>query len=394
MRVGATATAALRQVNKTLALEVIREKGVVSRAELSRLLGLTRSTMSLIIEDMVAEGLVRPCGIGENTTGRKPMLYECDPTAGYVLGLDIGGTNIKCHLSNLVGQCLYSEHWETFQVPTSAEFMQQMVAAIRQMIRRAGLEQSGLKAMGVASPGVVDPERGIVLGASPNLPEWNGLHLGEILAAEFKVPVRVENDVNSALIGEHVFGVGRGRKDLALIAISTGIGGALMLGGEIHRGATFGAGEIGYWLTDTSQIDRDWKPKGALESTCSATAIAGRGSELLGRPATAKDVFDAARQGNSAAQELVREIGRQLGMVASNLTSLLDMDMIILGGGVMLSGDLLLPIVREVVERHAIRAPEITTSGLADEAGVLGAVHLALGSALPEARLYLGGKWQ
>lgn len=391
MRVGVTDTTALRKVNKTLTLELIREEGPLSRADLSRALGITRSTMSLIMQDLLAEGLVREAGLGSPHTGRKSVLYEFNPAAGFVLGVDIGGTNIKCQVADLSGTSLHQEHWETFPENTSKGFIRKLVAEIRSMLRRVPLRESRLKALGVATPGVVDPYRGVVLGASPNLPEWSDLRLGEFLARDFGVPVQVENDVNAALIGEHVFGIGRGYKHLVYLVLSTGIGGALMLNGEIYRGATFGAGEVGYWLLGPTQIHQDWKPKGAFECTCSATAIAAEGTRIVGRPVTTKEVFEAARGGNGAARSLVEETAEKIGLVVSNLAALLDVDIIILGGGLMFSSDLLLPTIRTVVERHAIRMPVIAASAMADEAGVKGAVQLALTVALPGARIHLGG---
>ncbi len=391
MPVGATETAALRQVNRTLTLDLLREAGPLSRADLSRALGLTRSTMSLIVQGLVEEGLIRSAGIGSPHTGRKSVLYEYNPDAGAVIGVDIGGTNIKCILSDLRGTPQHRESWETFAQETSGAFISRLVAEVRGMITRSGLAPSQLKGLGVATPGIVDPGAGVVIGASPNLPQWYDLPLGEILGREFGIPVKVENDVNAALIGESIYGVGKGGRDLAYLVFSTGIGGALMLGGEIYRGASFAAGEIGYWLLGAHQLDRDWKPRGAFESSCSAPSIAAEGSRRLGRPVTAKQVFEAARAGDQTASRLVEETARLIGMAVSNLASLLDVDAIILGGGVMLSGDLLLPAIRSVVERHALRPPAIHASALRDEAGALGAAHLALRAAMPGARLTLGG---
>lgn len=379
----------MRSVNKSLLLELVRARGRTTRAELARETGFTRATVSQIIADLVAEGWLEEVGIGDSPTGRKPVLYEYRPRLGVVLGLDLGGSTLQCAVANLSGQIVSRRNEPTGGVRTSHELLDRIERLARETLAAAPAHpaQGGpeLRAVGVATPGIVDVDLGVVLGASPNLPEWHDLPLREHLERRLGVPVRVENDVNAALLGEHRFGRARGVRNAAFVAVSTGLGGALLLDGRLYRGARGGAGEIGYWLAGHEHVHADWGGRGCLESLCSGSAMA----RAAGAP-DARAVCELARAGDAAALEIVQSTAEYLGLAVSNLASLLDLEMVVLGGGVMLSADLFLDLIRSIVARHAPTRVEVVPSQLGDEAGLRGAVQMALTAVTPDVRLEVG----
>lgn len=379
-RSGVRSTTDIRLVNQSLVLELLRDRGPLSRAEVARALGLTRSTVSQITTELLRQRLIREVGTGQSAVGRKPILLELNPTAGIVVGVDLGGPQLLLGAANLAGQVVHRRRLSTFTVPTAREFIDRLSDAIEDLLESAGGPQ-GLKAVGVATPGIVDVERGVILGASHNLPEWDRLPLADILAERFHVPVVVENDVNAALLGEHRYGHGRDLRNLAFIAVSRGIGGAVMLGGELYRGTRGAAGEIGFWLMGRRHVRRDWRPQGCFEALCSCDAILRR----TGR--SAEELAARARAGDRAARSEVRRLAEYVGMAAANLVSLLDLEMVVLGGSPIVGE--LAEAVQRIVDDHAAVQAKVVVSALGDEAMMLGAMELALRRIFPAARLEL-----
>lgn len=396
IRIGAKTPSALREINKTLVLDLIREAGPISRAELARMTGFSRSTISSIVQELDEDNLLRTVGTDSGHVGRRAVLYELNPGAGFVLGIDIGGTNVQYLVVDMKGTTIAVDRRPSPDATDANVFFNKVADDAEQLIHEATETSSGLKSIGIAVPGIVNPKTGVVLGATPNLPGLSGSRLGEWFAQRFEVPTGVENDVNAALLGEHRFGAARGHDNAFFLVVSTGVGGALMLNGSLYHGSAFGAGEIGYWLMETDHLNGNWQPRGCLETLISGRSVAAEATKLIGNGLSAKDVFDAARTGNDKARSVVHRVGRILGQTISNVYSLLDIDIVILGGGMMLSADLLIPEIKEAVQRHAPRRvipaePKIVPSSLTDEAGVYGAAQLAMSLATPAVSLLRQG---
>ncbi len=283
-----------------------------------------------------------------------------------MLGIDIGGTTIVAAEADLQGNIQRSVRWKVPAAVSAADLLDDLAARVEENFK-GRFDQAA-----VGSPGVVDAAAGRVTGLAPNLPEWNGLLLRQELERRLQCPVAVENDVNMALIGECAKGAGRGRREVALIAMGTGVGGAIAHGGEIYRGAHGGAGEIGYWIVDRSALDADWMPRGQLESVVGALGLARRTAKE-----DAKAVFEAARAQNAAARAVVDQAIHALAQAVVNVATLLDPEVILLGGGLMGSADIILPEVRRVVAQHCPLPVQVLAASLGTDAGVVGACHEA-----------------
>lgn len=376
----------LRGANRVLLLSLIREAGSISRAELARRTRLTRSTVSQVVADLIERNLVREEGPVKGGPGRRPVSLRYQAESQLVLGLDIGGTNIVAALGDLDGNILRHETWPLPAFSAAAPLLDWLADRSQTFVSSYAAGRHPCVA-GVATPGVVDVQAGVVLDASPNLPEWNGLALSAELERRMGWPVLVENDVNLALLGEMRAGAAVGKENVALLVVSTGIGGALALGGRLYRGRRGAAGELGYWLMGREHLASDWGTHGCLESLVSGSAIARRAvAECLdlGHP-TAKELFASARGGHAQASRVVAEVADWLGMAVTNLLSLLDLDCVLLGGGVAQSADLLLDRIQATVARHSLGHPLaksviqslVQTTALRELSGVRGALQIA-----------------
>jgi glucokinase-like ROK family protein len=240
-----------------------------------------------------------------------------------------------------------------------------------------------IRGMGIGAPGVTLTPEGIVTWA-PSL-GWRDLPLQEILNDRFDVPVFVENDVNLAALGEFGFGAGRGAQNLVTIAVGTGIGAGIIIGGILYRGHNQAAGEVCYMLPGTEFLGQHYDEFGALECLASATGVVKRARQLMMQEGmslleelSAEDVFAAARSGEPWAQQVVSETVDYLSLAIANISATLDPEVIILGGGVAHSADLLIEPILQRIEGVVPFVPRLVASPLERRAVVMGAIMLVL----------------
>jgi glucokinase len=317
--------------------------------------------------------------------------HQLDPQnspARYVIGADIGGTNLRLALANLTGELQAT--WSISTVGVNEP--QAVVGLIRQgvesLLRESHLPQTSLCAIAVGAPGITNSEQGIVIATS-YLMGWRDVPLRDLLEAEFGIPAVVDNDVNMAAIGEHCAGVAQGISDFVFLAVGTGIGAGIMLNGQLLHGKAWTAGEIGYMLVPgvpEAQVERG-KP-GALESLVGGEGIKAlwqRGwseeSSAVSKEASATEIFDAALAGDALAQQVLHLASRTLAYAIYNISLILNCPLFVLGGSVGLHpalGD----GVRAVLEQRRARVqPKLISSTLGTQAQLTGAIHLALETA-------------
>jgi glucokinase len=370
----------LKRLNMLTLLELARASGVTSRAELVRRSGLSPPAVSALVGKMLRAGFLSEEGVGESRGGRPPTLLRFNARFGYVLGADIGGTRVRIALADLNGEVLAHAEEPTRKSPPGARPIVEQIATLsRHVVKAAGVRWREVKAMAVGAPGITDVEHGIVRHA-PNLPGWRDVPLRELIEGAVRLPVHVENDVNMAVLGESWRGVAQGRRNVVFIAIGAGIGAGILLNGELYRGSTHAAGEVGYMLLDPKAIHEEFRELGFLEMRASGPALAARARQLMGRSRTweATAVFEAARRGDERARRIVDDVTAYLSAAAANVATLLDPEMIVLGGGVSLAGELLAEPIREAIERTVPAKPAVVVSALKDRAQLYGAIFSAL----------------
>ena len=315
----------------------------------------------------------------------------------FIIGVDLGGTNIVAGAMTVDG----TRHLNIRSIPTNASLGDEGVAdrmatlvegVILDTMRETGVQRSDFVGVGVGAPGPLDREKGIVLVA-PNL-GWQNFPLRDRMHDRLALPTTLDNDANCATFGEWWQGAARGGRNVVGLTIGTGIGGGLILNGALYHGASDMAGEIGHTTIDLNGRHCKCGNSGCLEAYASASAIATRAREVLVReegesviPAmvhgrfediTAQTVYDAAKAGDSVANEIVRDTARYLGAGVANLLNIFNPDTVVIAGGVTAAGDALFVPLRAEVRRRAfgpaVRAVKIVPGTLPGSAGVVGAV--------------------
>ncbi|HHY97553.1 MAG TPA: ROK family protein [Firmicutes bacterium] len=317
----------------------------------------------------------------------------------FAVGVDLGGTKIATGVTDLEGRVI-----QRIIAPTEPEYGAEHVIgnicrSVEDAISRAGVPRDKIVGIGVGSPGPLDPRSGIVIFA-PNL-KWKNVPLKAMIEASTKLPVWVGNDANLAALGEMRFGAGKGSSNMIYITVSTGIGGGLIINGEVFEGTSFIAGEVGHIVIVPDGPRCGCGNYGCLEAVASGTAIArvarehaqeGMAEKILslagGDPdkISAKIVAQAADQGDEEAISILNEAFTYLGLGIVTLLNLLNPEVIVIGGGVSQIGARLFGKVQEVVSKRAIKAAvdvvRIVPSALGQDVGLVGAAALAIDSAL------------
>jgi glucokinase len=313
-------------------------------------------------------------------------------TPKYIVGIDLGGTQIRACLADCQGSILCQSR----QLTQAREGLQAVLGRIKSIVREVlgDTKAEEVLGIGVASPGPLDPRTGVVI-APPNLPGWDHVPLADIILQEFGRPVYINNDANLAGLAEYRFGAGRGTTDLVYLTVSTGIGAGIICDGRLLMGAHGLAGEPGHTTVQPEGPRCNCGNVGCLERMSSGPAIARQAAEWIaqghdsllsqelqgGRELTAEMVGEAALQGDVVALQAVARAAHYLGIGVLNLIHIFDPDKVVLGGGVSKLGVLLFEPVRAWVHNHAMapvqRETPIVPASLGDQVGLLGAVAWA-----------------
>ena len=293
-----------------------------------------------------------------------------------LLGIDIGGTKSIIAIADGSGDIVAQDRISTPRDQGPTVVLAEIERSVRGLLT---LHSSLITSVGIACGGPLDPQRGVILTV-PNLPGWENLPLADYFSKAFGAPAYLDNDVNLAALAEARKGAGVGVDHIAYFNIGTGIGGGIVIGGKLYRGCG-NAGEFGHQIImpDGPQcLCGKW---GCLESLASGTSIARRARES-GFVGSAEEVASAAREGDSVARRIMDETAEYLGLGVANVVNILNPRMVILGGGVMKAADLLLDGIRKTVDERAMtqlaRDVQIVPGALGDQAGIIGAVLLAL----------------
>jgi glucokinase len=293
----------------------------------------------------------------------------------HYIGIDIGGTTIKAARVDVLGAVA-----ESVKAPTPAENLESLIATLGGLISRLQVS-APVSSVGVGIPGLRNSRTGVIQ-TSPHIPCIRNINLEGLLRERLAIPVITENDANAGAYGEWRCGAGKGLQHMAYITLGTGLGCGLILSESLFRGASGYAGELGHTVVEPAGRLCSCGATGCIETRVSGPGVVQTAKEkgILG-DTTAASIYSAAMEDNEAAKAVFEETGRYLGMTCSNLINLLNLQAIVVGGGVMAAGDLLLNAVRDEVRRRAFPASAqdcpIVQSHLWPDAGVIGAAMLA-----------------
>jgi predicted NBD/HSP70 family sugar kinase len=388
----------LRVNNERLLLGRLRADGATSRAELARITGLSKPTVSTALGRLERAGLVREVGKVANAgRGRSPVLYEADPTAGYAMGIDIGRSWIRAAVTDLDGVVL-GRGEERNQADDADSLVATAAALARRVAAQAGLEWSSVLHTVVGSPGVTDSATHSVRYAE-NLPGWGRQGATDLLQRELGTGLEVVNDANLAALGEYSVGAGQGCELFVYLLVGTGIGAGIVAGGKLFLGAHGAAGEVGYlpWGTDgaadaaggangtdggAGSSAGDAPTRGMLEDAAAGEAVLAlaRASGLT-EVGSAKEVFDAARAGDERALAVVGLEAERLAHAVAAVAAVIDPALVVLGGGIGDNADLLLEPLRAALHRITPLRPGLVPSQLGGDAVLRGAIATAVTAA-------------
>ena len=312
----------------------------------------------------------------------------------YVIGIDLGGTNLRTGLVDRNGKIHHRLSIKTENNADPQTISNQIFYLIDEIINvGAGLKPAppNIIGVGLGSPGLVD-KKGETILFSPNLPLWRNIPIKRMVSERFSVPCVLENDANAAAWGEKWVGAGKEADSLVMLTLGTGIGGGIIINNKLWRGVNNVAAEIGHMVIQMDGPKCSCGNYGCIEAYASATALVRRFKELLksGMPSSLKDagdvtakmINDAAFQGDKASLDVIKETGHYLGVALVNIMHVLNPEVIVLTGGMIGSGDLLMNPIKQVIKEKAFEASaketKIVFSQLGNDAGIIGAAGCLL----------------
>lgn len=397
-----------------IVLDLVRFGAARTRPELARRSGLGRTVVTQRLAQLIGSGLVEEGRLGASTGGRAPRELRFRADAAVVLVAELGATSLSVGLTDLAGR-LVAQHEESWDIAAGPDVTLARVEELFDVLL-AEYTPAAVWGIGVGVPGPVEFASGRPV-APPIMPGWDGYPVRDRLAARYDVPVWVDNEVNMMALGEYRAGLGQGADELIHVKIGTGIGAGLISGGRLHRGAQGCAGDIGHVALVSEVIEA---VPGAAQQVCRCGKI-GCLEALAGGAALARDATEAARSGRSPALarrlaeagalgaadvvraaefgdpvsvELLQRAGRLVGETLAALVNFFNPSMVLLGGGVGTSGDLVLAAIRQAVYRRSLplatRDLRIARSQLGDRAGLMGAGFMVVDELFSRERL---GRW-
>ena len=374
-------------------LQLIREGDGATRADLSALTGLARSTIAQRLEQLRSLGLLRELGESDSTGGRPPMMLAFNEDAGVALAADLGATHSRLAVTNLGGTVLAEDSADMPSASGPETVLDWGDERFHALLRGVGRDDDVVRGIGIGVPGPVEHATGRPRNP-PIMPGWDGYPIPERFADRYRVPVLVDNDVNIMALGEH-WTNWAAVDHLLFIKVGTGIGCGIVVAGRIHRGAEGAAGDIGHIRVaagdEAESIVCSCGNVGCLEALAGGGAMAARLRDQGHEAADSRAVVELARAGEPAAVRLVRESGRLIGEVLAASVNLYNPSVIVIGGDVAQAHEQLLAGVREVVYQRSLplatRHLRVVRSQLADRAGVIGAAVMVIEQVLSPAAI-------
>jgi len=389
--------ALVRELNLSLVLRLIHNEAPVSRAEIAKATGLNKSTVSSLVESLLERRLIHETGMSSVGTGRPATMLEINPQAGGIIGVELGVDFVAVALTDFTGNILWRQTETANPTDAYEKTLIQTLELAHKAIDFCKKKELALLGLGLATPGTVDLDKGILIFA-PNL-QWRNVPLKAFFSEHTGLKVYIENDANAAAVAEHLFGATRKSKNFIFVFAGIGIGGGLFLNGELHRGEVGYAGEIGHSpiMAEPFQNPCHCGNRGCWETYANQysiirrvqTRLEAKRSSIIPQLMDEQDahlsisiIKQAADAGDEEAIEALSETGTAMGIGFATLINVLNPEKIILGGPLSIVGNYLLPSAKSVATNHAL--PEmrpkvdILLSSFEKDASLIGAISIVV----------------
>ena len=384
----------MRESNRLLILNYVREHGPVARAEIARATGLSATTVSTIIDALLQEGFVHEGAMQRAvaSSGRRVVPVHFNAVGGSIFGIALGRNHLTMLLCDLSAS-IVSRRVIPFDTGQGAAVCLPLLAeALRAFVKEQGISWNRIVGAGLGMPGPIDPHlQGPV--TPPRMPGWHNVNVRDLLSRELGVPVYLDNNANLGALGESRYGAGQGASDMIYLQLGAGIGGGLIMDNKMYRGSTGGAGEIGHMTIEPQGPLCSCGKRGCLEALAGAVAII---DEARQRSANAvsmstdqapeitdiAQVVQKAQAGDLACQTALEHAGWSIGIALANLMNVLNPSLILLDGSSMQAGALLLEPIRHSIAAYSLLDLQTNTrimpGALGGDATALGGVAVVL----------------
>ena len=378
----------LRELNRQRVIDAFRDRGTASRADVARVTGLSRSTVSSIVNDLMEAGLVTEQQDAETVAhgdhgGRPPVPLSLNRSAGVAIGVDFGHTHLRVAVADLSHEVLAEDGNELDVDQSAEEGLDAAADLVGRVLGKAGIDRDRVIGVGMGLPGPINAATGTV-GSSAILPGWVGVDAAAEMSKRLGLGVQVENDANLGALGEFVWGAGQDHSELVYVKLSSGVGAGLLLSGRLYRGAGGTAGEIGHTPARHGDEICRCGIRGCLETVASARSIAHQLGESRGEAVSSKRLLELTAEGDAAARRLISEAGREIGVAVAGLCNLINPSLVIVGGEMSAAGDAITEPIAESIGRWAIPSAaeqaSVVPGVLGERAELLGALALVLHS--------------
>jgi len=364
-----------RQLSLAQTMQAIIHSGPISRASIAKQTGLSKQTISEVVRTLCDEGWIRETGRTSGHVGRTATIYELVSDSALLAAADLGGTKVRVALVDLAGETK-AEVVGATDSAGGAAVARQIGELVQRAVSDAAFDLHRVRMTVVGCPGVPDPESGVVRFA-PNIRGIDALDFRQAVADATGTPVSLENDVNLAVLGEHWVGAGHGIDNLAYIALGTGIGAGLISNGELVRGATGAAGELGYLPFGADPFEHESLRVGALERVTATKGIRAAYQRRTGRNLEVADIIDAVEAGDQAAAEVLEEIAGHLARAVASIAAVAGPELVLLGGSIGARAEIVEATGR-ILPRIFPFPVRVEASRLGPRASLSGAVAIGL----------------
>ncbi len=359
----------VKKNNKALVLKIIIEKEQISRADIAQVSGLNKTTVSLLVNELLEEELIFESGPGISSGGRRPVILHFNKEAGYTIGVDIGVNYVLCVLTDLQGKIIIEKNQSVQRTPYSGiiSIVQTMIQAL---LEEMPASKYGVVGIGAGVPGIVNGEGTILL--APNL-GWTNIQLKDDLEKMFQIPVIIENEAKAGAVGEQQFGAGQDFQNIIYISAGIGIGVGIIFNKQLYQGKNGFSGEMGHMVIQMNGKRCNCGSRGCWEAYASEQALlemAGQNAESL------EQLIQLADKGDQTARDLFKEAGNYLGYGINNIINTFNPDQIILGNRMAIAKDWIEESIQTTIEQHTLpyhkREMQFTFSTLSKYSTVLG----------------------